>query len=136
MSASAELQKLAFDTMEASSPLMDILSNVYDQVPSDPFGTKTAYASFGPSDVVDDSADCITIGQHSLQIDVWSRAVGQVEAKRAVDLIYRLFHEQSFSLAESALVQVRVDLRRVMPDRDPKLTHGIVTLSATIEEPN
>lgn len=136
MSASAELQKLAFDAMTGSPTLMAILNGVYDQVPRDPFGSKTAYGSFGPSDVVDDSADCIIIGRHSLQIDIWSRAVGQVEAKRAVDLIYRLFHEQSFSLAENALVQLRVDLRRVMPDRDPKLTHGIVTLSATIEEPS
>lgn len=134
MSASAELQKLVHDTIRGDSAVMALLGDFYDLVPSDPFKGRTAYGSFGPSDVVDESADCITMGTHSLQLDVWSKAVGQVEAKRIVDRLYRLFHEQDLVLSENALVKISVETRRVMPDRDPKITHGIVTLSATIEE--
>ncbi|KPF47069.1 DUF3168 domain-containing protein [Rhizobium sp. AAP43] len=135
MSASAEFQKLVHDTIRGDSAVMALLGDFYDVVPKEPFKGRTAYGSFGPSDVVDESADCISMGTHNLQLDVWSIAVGQVEAKRITDRLYRLFHDQDLVLTDNALVRISVQTRRVMPDRDPKITHGIVTLSATIEEP-
>ncbi|MDX0007830.1 DUF3168 domain-containing protein [Sinorhizobium meliloti] len=134
MSASAELQKLLFTTLTGTTGIMALAGGVYDRVPADPYKAKTAYVSFGPSDVVDDSADCITSGEHTFQLDVWSKAVGQVEAKRLVDLIYRTLHERSLELTENALAEIRVDFRRVFPDQDPLITHGVVTVTASIEE--
>ncbi|ABF71264.1 p012 [Rhizobium phage 16-3] len=134
MSASAELQKLLFTTLTGTAGVMALAGGVYDRVPADPYKTKTAYVSFGPSDVVDDSADCIISGEHTFQLDVWSKAVGQVEAKRLVDLIYNALHEQSLELTENALAEIRVDFRRVFPDQDPLITHGVVTVTASIEE--
>lgn len=131
----ADLQKLLFSTLNGNTEIMAQCGGVYDYVPSDPWKGKTAYISFGPSDVVDDGADCITSGIHTFQIDVWSKAVGQVEAKRVVDLVYRALHEQELAMAESALVEIRVDFRRVFPDRDPLITHGVLSVSAMIEEP-
>lgn len=134
MSASAELQKLLFTTLTGTSGIMTLAGGVYDRVPADPYKTKTAYVSFGPSDVVDDSADCIISGEHTFQLDVWSKAVGQVEAKRLVDLIYGALHEQSLELTENALAEIRVDFRRVFVDPDGLTTHGVVTVTASIEE--
>lgn len=131
----AELQKLIYDTVRSNAPIMALLGGVYDRVPADPWKGKTAYLSFGPSDVSDDGADCIVSGVHSFQLDVWSKAVGQVEAKRIVDLAYRALHEQELSLSENALAEIRVDFRRVFPDRDPLITHGVLSVSAVIEEP-
>lgn len=130
----AELQKLLYDTLRLNASIMALAGGIYDRVPADPWKGKTAYLSFGPSDVSDDSADCIVSGTHSFQLDVWSKAVGQVEAKRLVDLVYRALHEQELTLADSALVEVRVDFRRVFPDRDPLITHGVLSVSASIEE--
>lgn len=130
----AELQKLLYDTLRATAPVMALLGGVYDRVPTDPWKGKTAYVSFGPSDVVDDGADCINAGVHSFQLDVWSKAVGQVEAKRAVDLIFKALHEQQLALTDHALAEIRVDFRRVFPDRDPLITHGVVSVTALIEE--
>lgn len=131
----AELQKLLYNTLRADSAISALVGGVFDRVPSDPFKGKTAYISFGPSDVLEDGADCITSGRHSFQVDVWSIAVGQVEAKRIVDLIDRALHLQELELAENALVELRVEFRRVFPDSDPLITHGVVSVAADIEEP-
>lgn len=134
MSASAELQKLIFDTLKADLAVMAIANGVYDNVPASPYGTKNAYVSFGPTDVVDDSADCISSGEHTFQVDCWSKAVGQVECKRLVDAVKDALHERNLVLTENALVEIRVDFRRVFKDPDGLTTHGVVTVTAFIEE--
>lgn len=131
-----ELQKLIYDTLRASQPITAIVGGVYDRVPPDPFKDLTAYISFGPTDVVDDGADCITSGLHSFQLDVWSRAVGQLEAKQLVDLIHKALHEQELVLTDNALAEIRVDFRRVFTDPDGLTTHGVVSVTASIEEPD
>ena len=131
----AELQKLLYDTLRADAAIMALAGGAYDRVPTDPYKGKNSYISFGPSDVVDDGADCITSGQHTFQLDVWSRAVGSIEAKRLVDLIYTALHEQELEMTDNALVEIRVDFRRVFTDSDGLTTHGVVSVSASIEEP-
>ncbi|MGO6737123.1 DUF3168 domain-containing protein [Rhizobium ruizarguesonis] len=135
MGAQAELQKLLYDTLRATTAIMALVGGVYDRVPADPYNGKTAYISFGPSDVVDDSADCSVSGTHSFQVDVWSKAVGQVEAKNIVDLIYRTLHEAELVLSVNALAEIRVDFRRVFTDSDGLTTHGVASVTASIEEP-
>ncbi|WSG73098.1 DUF3168 domain-containing protein [Rhizobium beringeri] len=135
MGAQAELQKLLYDTLRATTAIMALVGGVYDRVPTDPYAGKNAYISFGPSDVVDDSADCSVSGTHSFQVDVWSKAVGQVEAKNIVDLIYRTLHEAELVLSVNALAEIRVDFRRVFTDSDGLTTHGVVSVTASIEEP-
>ncbi len=133
-SAETELQKLLFTTLTVNASIMALAGGVYDRVPTDPYKGKTAYVSFGPSDVVEDGADCILSGEHTIQLDVWSKAVGQVEAKRLVFLIYKALHEQSLALDENALAEIRVDFRRVLADPDGVTSHGIATVTAFIEE--
>ncbi|MBB3396873.1 DUF3168 domain-containing protein [Rhizobium sp. BK060] len=135
MGPSVELQKLLYDTLRATPEIMAVVGGVYDRVPPSPYGTKNAYISFGPSDVVDDSADCSISGAHTFQIDVWSKEVGQVEAKAIVDLVFRALHEQELTMTDNALAEIRVDFRRVFTDRDGLTTHGVVSVTASIEEP-
>ena len=130
----AELQKLLYDTLRTNSDISALIGGVYDRVPADPFKGKTAYISLSSSDVLENGADCISSGLHSFQVDVWSVAVGQVEAKRIVDLVCRALHLQELELGENALVELRVDFRRVFPDSDPLITHGVVNVTADIEE--
>jgi hypothetical protein len=136
MGPSIELQKLLYDTLRADTAIMALVGGVYDRVPTSPYGVKNAYISFGPSDIVDDSVDCVTSGVHSFQLDVWSKAVGQVEAKTIVDLIYRTLHEQELAMTDNALAEIRVDFRRVFTDSDGLTTHGVASVTASIEEPD
>ena len=70
-SAETELQGLLFRTLTGNAGIMALAGGIYDRVPTDPYKTKTAYVSFGPSDVVEDGADCISSGEHTIQLDVW-----------------------------------------------------------------
>jgi hypothetical protein len=134
--SSAEVQKLVLDTLKANSDVMALANNVYDNVPQSPFGTKTAYISFGPSDTHDDgSDDCAVNLQTTLQIDVWSIAVGAVECKKLVDLVRRAFTGKPFTLTENAFIDATVELARVMMDPDGATHHGVVQVSFLVEEP-
>lgn len=134
MSASADLQKLIYDTLKANTAVMVLVNGVYDSVPSSPWGAKEGYISFGPVDVVEDDAECIIGGIHSVQIDCWSRKVGAVHCKQIVDAVKAALHEKDLQLLSYGLVQMRVTMRRVFRDPDGLTYHGVVTVEADIEE--
>lgn len=132
MSASAELQKLVLDTLHATPAVTALIgTRIYDTVPK---GAVQPYVSFGPVDIVEDGADCIASGEHTLQLDVWSRAVGKVEAKRIVDAIKKALHNRQLTMQNNALVEMSVDFRSVIGDPDGLTSHGIVRVTALIEE--
>lgn len=134
--SSAELQGLVYQTLTANTSIMALANGVYDNVPANPFGaSKTAYISIGPADAHEDEADCVIGLESTIQIDVWSRAVGAVECKKIVDLVRRAFNHQSLTLTENALVDVKVELTRVFPDPDGQTHHGVVQITFLIEEP-
>ena len=133
MSASAELQKLVRTLLLADTRVTGFIGErVFDERPE---GAAYPFIEFGPSDVVEDGADCIDSGEHTLQLDVWSRAPGHVEAKRLVDAVKTCLHQREASLDDYALVEMTVDFRRVFDDPDGKTKHGVVTLRALVEEP-
>jgi hypothetical protein len=133
-SAQVELQDLIHGTLMNDAVVMALVDGIYDRVPANAFGPRKAYVSFGPSDVIEDDAECIVGGTHTFQIDCWSRAYGQVACKQIVDAVKNALHERDLELADNALVEIRVDFRRVMEDPDGLTTHGVVTVTAMIEE--
>jgi len=134
MSSAADFQRLIYETLKGNAAISAISNNVYDEVPKNPFGTKTAYISFGPVDTNEDDADCIMSVETTLQIDVWSRAPGFVECKRIADLVKKALHRKPLALTENALVDVWVPLVRVFRDPDGVTSHGVVQVTALIEE--
>ena len=134
-SSSAELQKLVRDTLVANSEIMALANGVYDQVPSNPFGTKTAYVVLGETDGSPDDAECIDGVEENITLHIWSRAVGKVECKRLTDLVRRSLHRAPLSLIDNALVQIEVEFYRTMTDPDGFTSHGVVQVRALIEEP-
>lgn len=131
---SLELQTLLYTTLKATPSVVALVDNVYDRVPADPFGALNAYISFGPHDVVEDGADCIESGVHTLQLDCWSRAVGQTACKNIVDAVKVALHERELVLTNNALVEIRVIMRRVFRDPDGITSHGVVMVEAIVEE--
>lgn len=133
--SSLELQAAIYDVLTGDGAIMAIANNVYDHVPGAPFGEKTAYISFGAQDTVDDDADCIRGVETTLQVDIWSKEPGVVECKRLTDMVRAKLHRASLTLATNALVDLRVVLTRTMPDPGGD-HHGVVQVTAMIEEPN
>jgi len=135
MSFSAELQKAVLTALKADSAIMALASNVYDNVPADPFGAKTAYISFGPEDSRDDDAEDIDGREITLQVDIWSRAVGMVECKRLTDLVRQRLHHGALTVTGYGLTDTIVELTRVFRDPDGRTSHGVVQVTALLEEP-
>ncbi|TIN10386.1 MAG: DUF3168 domain-containing protein [Mesorhizobium sp.] len=137
----SELQTLLYTTLRDDLGVAALVSGrVYDRVSraSYPSGAITAtypYISFGPHNVIDDGADCIESGEHTFQLDCWSRAVGQLECKSIVDAVKSALHERELTLTNNALVEIRVFMRRVFNDPDGLTAHGVVMVSAVVEEP-
>lgn len=136
MSSSAELQDLYLNTLKGNSAIMALVAGIYDRVPAKPYGKKTAYISFGADDSTENDAECITGREITTQIDVWSVEPGKMECKTIVDLVRRALHRQPLTLTENALVDIWVTLVRVLTDPDGLTTHGVVQVTAMVEEPS
>ncbi len=130
-----ELQVLLVATLAADATIGALVAGVYDRPPPSPFGTKTAYISIGPTDVLDDGADCVDGEEHNIQIDVWSRAVGAVECKKICAEVKAALHETELELTDNAIGEVFVEGQRIFGDPDGLTTHGAVSVRVTIEIP-
>lgn len=133
MSESNALQVLVFQTLQAAPAVTAIVGpRVYDRPPS---GATLPFVSFGPSDQIEDDADCIAGLIETIQIDCWSGAQdGMRECKDLVAAVKKALHNLPGNLATGALVAARVTMTRVLADPNGVTTHGIVTLEAMIEE--
>lgn len=132
-SPSFELQKLIYDRLTGNPALSTLIgTRVYDRVPDNP---TFPYVSFGPSDEVSDDADCIDGFEVTMQLDVWSRAVGFPECRRIVDAVRNALPEDGILLADNALVTFNHRISRVFRDPDGLTSHGAMTFEAFVEQP-
>lgn len=136
MSDPAELavQKALYDLWVADAGVGALVGNrIYDRVsPSPTF----PYVSFGPADVIDAEL-CGAAVDLSVQVDVWSRAVGSVEAKRILaalrDAVRSAQNAGTFFLPGWHLPVIRFTSTRTMLDPDGLTTHGVLTLECHLD---
>lgn len=136
MNVSDELQRYLYAQLRAIPEIATLAGGrVYDRVPSKN-GQVTAqfpYVSFGPVNVIDDFADCVDGETHTIQLDVWSRAVGQGECKNIVDGIRKALNRSQPELAENAVVGVNIPISQIVRDPDGLTTHGIIQVEIMVE---
>jgi len=133
MSASNELQTLIYQRLMAFPAVQAAVADrIYDQ----PSATATLpYISFGPSDAVEDDADCITGRVETIQIDCWSRYQGGFkEVKTLADAVKKALHRYAGEMEVNALVEMTVETVRFFRDPDGVTSHGVVTVQAIVEE--
>lgn len=126
-----ELQKLIYDEITGDANIMAKLTAMYDRVPGD---AAYPYGSFGPRQRLPEDAGCINASSHRVQLDFWSRTVGATECEAIVDLVKRKFNDAALSIADNALVTIRVTMDSVTNDPDGLTNHGLVMIEALIEE--
>lgn len=136
MTSTVELQRAYIAALKADPKIMALVGGVYDRVPAKPYKAKDAYISIGPETAVEDDAECITGIEVTTQIDVWTKAVGKVECKEVTDLVRKALHRKPLVLDGAALVDQWVTLTRIMDDPDGITKHGVVQITARIEEPD
>lgn len=124
----AELQRALFAVLKNATAAK---KNVFDRVPE-----KAGFPriTFGPGQVVPDDADCVRSLTVFLQLDVWSRAVGAIEARGIAGEIYALVHDTEPALAGYSWVgPLRIESRRDMGDPDGVTTHVAIMLTGDLE---
>ena len=131
-SVKLELQGAIVQRLKADAQVTALVNGrIYDQIPS---GATFPYVSYGPGTFVRDDADCINGFQSFVQLDVWSRAVGNPEALKIADAVERALHNVDLALPTNALVffnHVQSD-----PARDPDglTTHVIMRFEGFVEQ--
>lgn len=129
-----ELQGLIIATLRGDAAVSALVDGIYDRPPADRWaGAHKAYISLGPSDVLIDDADCVNGETVTAQVDVWSQQPGQVECKRICAAVKAALHDRDLVLTDNALVQMTLDLTRIMADPDGITTHGAMQFTAMIE---
>lgn len=131
-----ELQAAVYDILMADTAVRALVgTRIYDRIPA--ASDVPPYITFGSSDDVESDADCITSGEHALQIDVWSEKQGGFkECKEITHAVKVALHEVAVDLPTHALVEMRVTSKRHFRDPDGITSHGVVTVEAMIEERN
>jgi hypothetical protein len=133
MSVSVAFQDVVLSLLEADGAVLAIVDDrIYDGAPDD---AAFPYISFGPSDSNSVDADCIDGREETIQLDCWTRDDGRKwPCKQLVDAVKTALHDQDATLEFGALVQMRVTLNRIIDDPDGLTTHGVVQVTAIIEE--
>ena len=131
---SLDLQRAITAAFKAADPPI-AGGRIYDRVQSGPGGQKVTfpYVSHGPSLVLSDDADCITAYEVFMQIDVWSREVGQKEVKAVAGDVKLLLHDSDLPLANHAVVTLAHDATRYLIDPDGITSHGAVEFRAMVQ---
>jgi len=132
-SPSLELQGAIVARLKASAGLTALVSGrVYDAVPSTPL---FPYITVGEGDETSDDVDCVDGFEISLDIDVWSRAVGFPEAKRISDEVRKALKTPDLTIPTNALVYFRHRQTRFLRDPDGLTSHAVMTFEAFAEQP-
>ena len=114
---------------------MALVGGVYDNIPSNAYGSKTAIIKIGEADGHQEDADCATTVETTFTIHIFSIAVGKVECRKLMDLVRKAFNQQNLSLSENALIDQRISLYRDFTDSDGATQHGVVAVTFLVEEP-
>lgn len=138
---SLALQGAIVAALKDSAPVTAFISQrVYDRVPAPvPPATEPTYpyVTIGNDQVLGAHAECL---EGSVEIfatiDVWSRAVGKVEAKQISGAIVTLLNGSTALTLDSAyrLVLIEHDSTRHLDDPDGLTSHSVVTFHALIDE--
>lgn len=132
-SPSEDLQKAVYDFLTGDADISAIIgSRVYDGVPDD---ATAPFVAFGASDFVDAGANCIDGIMETLQLDVICENQSRLRDCKALTwLIMSKLRDATLTLATHALADLQVSVSVVRPDPDGITAHGILQVSASIEE--
>jgi len=132
MSVEAALQKAIVGRLKEDADLTALVAGrVYDRVPAD---APRPYVHIRNFQTVDDSAECIDGAEVYIDLDVWSSAVGKVEASRAASAIRKALNLAPLTLDEPyALAEIEHRDTNVGDGGDGLLTRARLSFRALVE---
>ena len=132
MSVEAALQKAIVGRLKEDAPLTALVSGrIYDRVPA---GAVMPYVHLRNFQSVDDGAECVDGLEVFIDIDVWSNAVGKVEASRAAGAIRTALNYAPLALDEPyALAEIDHRDTNVGDGGDGLLSRARLSFRALVE---
>lgn len=133
MTASLALQSAINTTLRSASPVTALVSTrIYDRVPQN---VVFPFVQLGDGQEVDDGFDC---GESAvevfLDVHIWSRAVGKVEAHQIAGAVKSALHRTNPTLSTGwRCVDLMVNDMRTMTETDTLTTHIVVNCQALID---
>lgn len=126
------LQAAVFTALRADSGLDGLIDGrVYDRPPT---GPTFPYITISNSVVNDDGAACIAGEEIFLDLHIWSRSVGSIEAKQIAAAVKSILDEADLTLDSSAaLVSLHFQSARFLDDPDGLTCHGVLSFVALTE---
>lgn len=127
-----ELQKAIYLKLRNDVPLVTLLggAKIYDDTPQ---RTEFPYVTFGRSVMRDWSTGTDKGHEHIVTLHVWSRAAGRRQVHEIISAIEAALHDQSLSMADFRLVNLRHENSDARRDPDGETYHGAVRYRATTE---
>ena len=126
-----DLQTILYSTLNGDSTLDGIIGNnkIFDNVPQD---TSYPYAIIGNFNVVNRGTKTLDGNEYSVDIDVWSTYRGKKEISQAMERIYELLHDTTYSVSGANMVISQVRNIITLVESDGITRHGVLTLSVIV----
>ena len=132
MSVEAAMQKAVVGRLKDDAAVSAIIAGrVYDRVPA---GATLPYVHIRGIQAIDDGADCVDGIEIFVDLDVWSNAVGKVEASRAAAAVRTALHFAALVLDEPySLTEIGHRDTNVGDGGDGILSRARMTFRALVE---
>jgi hypothetical protein len=130
---SFNLQKAIFTALDGN--ITDVnsaaIGGVYDDVPE---GAAYPYVVIGEETQENVSTKSSDLHEHTLTIHVWSQYRGRREIKEIMAQVYDLLHDQSLSVTNAVLVDLKQEFSRDLVEGDGITRHGIMRFRAVVAD--
>lgn len=132
--AELALQGAIYQALRADETLTALIGGrVFDRVPDASAAVKP-YVSFGPSQSIEDDAECIDGLEVIQQIDIWSDVPGFKEVKTIAAAVRKVLHRAELDLGpDFGKVEVRYRNSRDLRDPDGITSHTAADYAALID---
>lgn len=137
MSYGNAIQKAIYDTLTAYSPLMAVVTGVYDNVPQAiDSGSVTAfpYVTIGEDVIVEWDTDDSLGANATITVHTWSRTAGRKECKTIQGHIFDALSRQELTVTGYTLVTIEYEGEESFLDFDGETRHGVSTFRIYLDE--
>jgi hypothetical protein len=128
---SFDLQTILYSTLNGDSTLDGIVGNnrIFDNVPQD---TDYPYVVIGNINVINRGTKSLDGNEYNVDIDVWSTYRGKKEISDAMERIYELLHDTTYTVSGANMVISQVRNTITLVENDGITRHGVLSLSVIV----
>ena len=122
-------QRAVYDKLAGSSPLMAVVSGIFDHVPQDTTFPFVTISDISSSDISNLNKNGI---EQKIKINIWSREAGKKQATDIMELIYSLLNNTTISAAGQTFVTMGFISNSIQLEDDGWTYHGIMNLGVIL----